>query len=194
MDRYAEEKAFLLGSLVEPTSVAYNAVIERGGGIRPGDSVLILGSGPIGAAACAILKAAGASKVIMSEPSKASVITSYSIHYTKLYEDVKAIITAGLPAKMFEKKRVLVLTPDATRTCPLPMMIGVIQEVIGTKAAKLDFMVALGTHTPLPEKEILKLYGITTQKKRARFQNSLFLNHRWDRPETFQRIGRNNFV
>ena len=70
VDRYDEEKAYLLGSLVEPASVAYNAVIERGGGIRPGDSVLILGSGPIGAAACAVLKAAGASNVIMSEPSK----------------------------------------------------------------------------------------------------------------------------
>ena len=60
-----------MGSLVEPTSVAYNAVIERGGGIRPGDSVWILGGGPIGAAACAILKTAGAGKVILSEPSKA---------------------------------------------------------------------------------------------------------------------------
>ena len=70
VDRYDEEKAFLLGSLVEPSSVAYNAVIERGGGIRPGDSVWILGGGPIGAAACAVLKTAGASKVIMSEPSK----------------------------------------------------------------------------------------------------------------------------
>ena len=70
VDHYDEEKAFLLGSLVEPSSVAYNAVIERGGGIRPGDSVWILGGGPIGAAACAVLKTAGASNVIMSEPSK----------------------------------------------------------------------------------------------------------------------------
>ncbi|NOQ19383.1 MAG: DUF2088 domain-containing protein, partial [Desulfobacterales bacterium] len=106
-----------------------------------------------------------------------------------LEEHVKAIIAAGTPAKMFAKKRVLVLTPDTTRTCPLPMMIRVIQEVMGTKAAKLDFMVALGTHTPLPEKKILKLYGITTQQKQAQFHNSLFLNHRWDRPETFRRIG-----
>jgi len=106
-----------------------------------------------------------------------------------LEEDVKAIIAAGTPAKMFANKRVLVLTPDATRTCPLPMMIRAIQALMGTKAAKLDFMVALGTHTPLPEKEILKLYGITTQQKQAQFRNSLFLNHRWDRPETFRRIG-----
>lgn len=69
-ETYTEEKMWLLGSLVEPTSVAYNAVIERGGGIRPGDHVFVLGGGPIGIAACSILKRAGASSVILSEPSK----------------------------------------------------------------------------------------------------------------------------
>jgi threonine dehydrogenase-like Zn-dependent dehydrogenase len=66
---YGKKKMFELGSLVEPTSVAYNAVIERGGGIRPGENVVILGGGPIGAAACAILKRQGAASVILSEPS-----------------------------------------------------------------------------------------------------------------------------
>ena len=37
--RYSGDDIFLAGSLVEPTSVAFNAVTERGGGIRPGDSV-----------------------------------------------------------------------------------------------------------------------------------------------------------
>ena len=67
--RYKGDDIFLAGSLVEPTSVAYNAVIERGGGIRPGDNVVICGGGPIGLAACAILKRQGAAKVILSEPS-----------------------------------------------------------------------------------------------------------------------------
>jgi threonine dehydrogenase-like Zn-dependent dehydrogenase len=62
-----EQDIFVAGSLVEPTCVAYNAVIERGGGIRPGDRVVILGAGPVGIAACAILKRAGASVVIISE-------------------------------------------------------------------------------------------------------------------------------
>ena len=69
-EKYGKEKLFLAGSLVEPTSVAYNAVIERGGGIRPGDNVVVLGGGPIGLAAVAILKHAGAAKVILSEPSE----------------------------------------------------------------------------------------------------------------------------
>jgi threonine dehydrogenase-like Zn-dependent dehydrogenase len=68
--QYGEDRMFELGSLVEPTSVAYNAVIERGGGIRAGENVVILGGGPIGAAACAVLGRSGAAAVILSEPSK----------------------------------------------------------------------------------------------------------------------------
>ena len=70
-ERYSDADVFRLGSMAEPTSVAYNAVIERGGGIRPGDNVVILGAGPVGLAACAILKKAGAAKVILSEPEPA---------------------------------------------------------------------------------------------------------------------------
>jgi len=70
-DRYKGDNIFAAGALVEPTSVAYNAVIERGGGVKPGDNVLILGAGPIGVAAAAILKRAGAVRVIVSEPEPA---------------------------------------------------------------------------------------------------------------------------
>ena len=68
-EKYGEDKMWQLGSLVEPTSVAYNALIERGGGIRAGENVVILGGGPIGAAGCAVLRQSGANKVILSEPS-----------------------------------------------------------------------------------------------------------------------------
>jgi len=68
--RYSGKNLFLAGSLVEPTSVAYNAVIECGGGIRPGDNVVICGGGPIGLTATAVLKRAGAARVILSETVK----------------------------------------------------------------------------------------------------------------------------
>ena len=64
------DNIYKIGSLVEPTSVAYNAVIERGGGIRPGENVIILGAGPIGLAAAKILKTAGAGICIVSEPDE----------------------------------------------------------------------------------------------------------------------------
>jgi len=88
-EKYGEEKMWLLGSLVEPTSVAYNAVIERGGGIRPGQHVLILGGGPIGAAACAILKKAGATSVILSEPSESRRKMALSMGATHAIDPMK---------------------------------------------------------------------------------------------------------
>jgi len=67
IDRLGEEKGFEAGALVEPTSVAYNAIFERAGGFRPGAYVVVFGAGPIGLAATALAKAAGAAKVIVSE-------------------------------------------------------------------------------------------------------------------------------
>jgi threonine dehydrogenase-like Zn-dependent dehydrogenase len=61
---------FKIGSLIEPTSVAFNAVIERGGGIRPGENVIILGAGPIGLASTKIFQTAGAGLCIVSEPEE----------------------------------------------------------------------------------------------------------------------------
>ncbi|MCP4690929.1 MAG: DUF2088 domain-containing protein [Desulfobacterales bacterium] len=105
-------------------------------------------------------------------------------------ERVREIIEAGTPRGLVENKRVLVLTPDATRTCPLPMMTRAVREVIGGRAAQLDFMVALGTHTPMQEEKIRELYGVTTPRMIKKFSGSNFFNHRWDLPETLTRIGR----
>jgi nickel-dependent lactate racemase len=102
-------------------------------------------------------------------------------------EEVRTLLEEGTPVRLFDRKRVLVLTPDATRTCPLPMMIRSVVDVIGARAAKLDFMVALGTHTPLAQKDILKLYGIDGRGEKLR--GTEFFNHEWGRQESFARIG-----
>ena len=70
LDRYgSEDKAYEAGSLVEPTSVAYHAMFNRAGGFKPGGYVVVWGAGPIGLAAIALAKAAGAGKVIAFEIS-----------------------------------------------------------------------------------------------------------------------------
>jgi len=104
-------------------------------------------------------------------------------------EEAKAIIAEGTADDLVADKKVLVLTPDATRTCPLPRMITAVKEVIGKRAERLDFMVALGSHHPLEDSQILKLYGISPERRAEEFADSSFLNHRWDLPETFTKIG-----
>ena len=66
----SEANALEAGALVEPTSVAYNGVFVRSGGFKPGDFVGVWGAGPIGLAAIALSKAAGASKIFAFETKK----------------------------------------------------------------------------------------------------------------------------
>ncbi|MGA7280030.1 MAG: lactate racemase domain-containing protein [Desulfocapsaceae bacterium] len=104
-------------------------------------------------------------------------------------KDIRRIVESGTPAELYRGKRVLVLTPDTTRTCPLPLMVSILHEVLGTKAQKLDFMVALGTHQPLSEERILELYGITPEGRQTVFAATKFFNHRWDLDDTMRRVG-----
>jgi threonine dehydrogenase-like Zn-dependent dehydrogenase len=122
--QYGEDRMFELGSLVEPTSVAYNAVIERGGGIRAGENVVILGGGPIGAAACAVLGRSGAAAVILSEPSKSRREMALSMGATHAIDptDVNAAeavldITNGVGAKLILEATGLpsIVWPDVER-------------------------------------------------------------------------------
>ncbi len=64
-----EDKAYEVGALTEPTCVAYNGMFERAGGFRPGHFVSVFGAGPIGLAAIALAKAAGAGMIAAFEVS-----------------------------------------------------------------------------------------------------------------------------
>lgn len=50
------------GALIEPTAVAVH--ITRQASIKPGDSVVVFGAGPVGLLCCAVAKAYGAKKIV----------------------------------------------------------------------------------------------------------------------------------
>lgn len=64
-----EQEALVLGAMVEPTGVSYQALFNRIHTWQPGVYVAVFGAGPIGLAAQALALAAGASQVIMFDPS-----------------------------------------------------------------------------------------------------------------------------
>ncbi len=63
------DKAYEAGSVVEPTSVAYNGMFPRAGGFAPGAYVAVFGAGPIGLASVALARASGAGLVASFEVS-----------------------------------------------------------------------------------------------------------------------------
>jgi hypothetical protein len=69
LERYGDETVALeVGSMTEPVSVSYEGMFTRAGGFLPGSAVAVFGGGPIGLAAVALAKAAGASKIFCFEP------------------------------------------------------------------------------------------------------------------------------
>jgi len=58
-ERFGDEvKAYEVGAMTEPTTVAYNGMFERAGGFRPGHYVSVFGAGPIGLEAAIAAKRA----------------------------------------------------------------------------------------------------------------------------------------
>jgi len=102
---------------------------------------------------------------------------------------IRSIVEEGIPPRLVEGKRVLALTPDPTRTCPLPLMARIVRDVVGGRAKSLDFMIALGTHTILSEERIDALFGVPRGQREKEFPGHRFFNHRWDLPETLRKIG-----
>jgi len=66
-----EDKALEAGAMVEPCSVAYNGIFISAGGFLPGSNVRVAGCGPVGLMGISLMRAAGAAKVIVMEPSPA---------------------------------------------------------------------------------------------------------------------------
>jgi len=69
-------------------------------------------------------------------------------------EQVLEVINEACPTSEYRGKKVLLIVPDATRTCPLGLLFKGIFAQVGPVAAALDVMIALGTHQPLNEEAI----------------------------------------
>ena len=69
-------------------------------------------------------------------------------------EEIARIAREGLARLPVDGRRVLVLIPDGTRTMPMPAMFETIERELGPRVAALDFLVALGTHTPMSDAQL----------------------------------------
>ena len=86
-------------------------------------------------------------------------------------------------------RKVLVVIPDATRSCPLGMMFRLVQEAAG-EAGQLDFMVALGTHPAMSMEQIYARVEITGEEHRSKYTRTRFFNHEWNNPKALFEVGR----
>jgi nickel-dependent lactate racemase len=102
-------------------------------------------------------------------------------------EEIEGVLRESLEGLPVDGKRVLALIPDGTRTMPMPAMFGRLERELGPRAARLDYLVALGTHAPMGDAQLGRLLGRPVVDGRA--GRSRIFNHRWDDPATFVNLG-----
>ncbi len=96
---------------------------------------------------------------------------------------------SGSTLRSLLDKKVLLIVPDATRTAPLPLLFDAVHGELTGVGAKVDVMIALGTHPGMPDDAILKLLGISDEDRAGKFADVGLFNHEWDNPDALTSIG-----
>jgi nickel-dependent lactate racemase len=99
---------------------------------------------------------------------------------------VREILTK---VKDFSGKKVLVVIPDTTRSGPTALLFKYISEVFSLSVKKLDFLIALGTHPPMPEERVNRFLEITDNDRKTLYKDISIFQHQWDSPEHLACIG-----
>ena len=102
---------------------------------------------------------------------------------------VNEVVAQSLPAPEYAGKKVLLIIPDHTRSAPVGELFKAIHEQIGDATAKLDVMIALGTHPPMSEEAICERLEISLDERRGQFAAVTFHNHEWDNPDALRTVG-----
>jgi nickel-dependent lactate racemase len=104
-------------------------------------------------------------------------------------DEVYEISSKALAKIDLTGKRVLIISPDHTRTAPMPLFFRLFYDLIGSRAQKMDYLIALGTHPAISEDKINELFGISAEERKGKYGTIGLFNHTWDNPETLKTVG-----
>jgi nickel-dependent lactate racemase len=64
-----------------------------------------------------------------------------------------------------------------------------LNQILRPRVAKLDYLIALGTHPPMSDAAIDRLVGITSEQRADEYPDVNIYNHRWEDADTFVTLG-----
>ncbi|MDN5857627.1 MAG: lactate racemase domain-containing protein, partial [Pseudonocardia sp.] len=104
-------------------------------------------------------------------------------------DEVAEFVLDQLGAHPFDGRSVCVLVPDATRTCPLPLLLRAVHQALHGRVSRLTVLVALGTHAPMGEQALARHLGYEPGGLAQTYPGTTVVNHEWWRPDAFADLG-----
>ena len=94
--------------------------------------------------------------------------------------DVERFITDQLATLDLDGRTLCVVIPDATRSCPLPLLMGAVVAATGDRVRACTAVVALGTHAAMTSEAMREMVGVDGLE---------VVNHAWWDDSTYASIG-----
>ncbi|WP_029432105.1 lactate racemase domain-containing protein [Blastococcus sp. URHD0036] len=94
-----------------------------------------------------------------------------------------------LAGQDLDGRSVCVVVPDATRSCPLPLLLSAVHGALVGRVSRLTVLIALGTHAAMSEAQLARHLGYPAGDLAARYPGTTVLNHEWADPDTFVSLG-----
>jgi nickel-dependent lactate racemase len=95
-------------------------------------------------------------------------------------DEVMSFVGDSLAGAGLDGRSVCVIVPDATRSCPLPLLMRAVHRALDGRVSKLTTLVALGTHAEMTPDQLRDHLG---------GEYDGVLNHEWWKPDTFADLG-----
>ena len=101
-------------------------------------------------------------------------------------EQVSAFVHEQLAGRHLDGRSVCVVIPDATRSCPLPLLLTAVHGALAGRVSRLTALVALGTHAPMTDAQLARHLG---GDPATCYPGMAVRNHEWADPDTFVSLG-----
>ena len=103
--------------------------------------------------------------------------------------EVERFIRDALAAEDLDGASVCLLVPDATRSCPLPLLLRAVHGALSGRARSVTVLVALGTHAAMSADDLARHLGYRPGELAATYPGVEVRNHEWWDSDTFCSLG-----
>ena len=129
----------------------------------------------------------------MSEPAEApgrpSARIIGGVGETVAPEMVSTFLEEAFGSVPLDGKRICLVVPDGTRTCPLPLLLRTAHRALAGRAKDVTVVIALGTHQGMSEEHLGRHLGYRPARCEETYPGWTILNHESWSDDTFTTLG-----